>query len=589
MGRPGQPYISSGTFCVPDYQRGYRWGPDEVRQLLDDIWRNGEEAEASGGVPRDYLLQPVVVWERPDGSWELVDGQQRLTTLFLIAKYIATKRSGVAVEYKLAYETRDPHSSQYLDTLEPSRRDDNIDFHHIAKAYDAIVSWFNTPNQKEGDHRLEAVLKALTTWVYVIWYETRDPDRHALFIRLNRDRIPLTDSELIKAVVLSGSGAAVGEPSRQQEIAAQWDRFEQDLRDDQFWAFVTGSTADRSTRIDFLFETMTPPSPDGSRPRYWTFSKVSNVIRENKKDGVSKFWGDVVERHALLMGWYRNRELYHRIGYLIATGDSIADLIELSQSLTKRGFRDALIERTKTRLGLTKRAVSELSYEDPPSRNKCTEVLLLMNVETVWLGKDPASRFPFHTYSNQEWSLEHINPQHAKEVKGAEARRFWLNDRVETITNTTWSEEDQRDADVLVAIMKDPATATDDRAFQDATTRFMLLFSGPRVDKRDSNNHRLQNLALLQLHLNSKLNNEAFVVKREIILKLDQEGEYILPCTRNVFLKYYTSTSPEQLYLWNLQDQKAYFDKLIKMVDGFLLVDEGAAVEVPLGTEEEGL
>ena len=51
-----------GTFFVPDYQRGYRWGEDEVRRLLDDI-------QEAGG--RDYYLQPVVVKrsETADGNW----------------------------------------------------------------------------------------------------------------------------------------------------------------------------------------------------------------------------------------------------------------------------------------------------------------------------------------------------------------------------------------------------------------------------------------------------------------------------------------------------------------------------------------
>src|SRR3954447_6391519 len=60
-----------GTFFVPDYQRGYRWGDDEVRRLLDDIKEAGTA---------EYSLQPVVVKPMDDGRWELVDGQQRLTT-----------------------------------------------------------------------------------------------------------------------------------------------------------------------------------------------------------------------------------------------------------------------------------------------------------------------------------------------------------------------------------------------------------------------------------------------------------------------------------------------------------------------------
>src|SRR5690606_30568155 len=129
---------------------------------------------------------------------------------------------------------------------------------------------------------------ALSKWVYVIWYEAPvNTDPNELFIRLNRDRIPLTDSELIKALVLSNSSQAEWQSNRQQEIAAQWDGFERDLRDEQFWAFLTGSTIKRSTHIDFLFESMTPDAGLRSRPRYWTFGKVLEHVADA---GVSAFW-----------------------------------------------------------------------------------------------------------------------------------------------------------------------------------------------------------------------------------------------------------------------------------------------------------
>ena len=68
----------TGTFFVPSYQRGYRWGKDEVTRLLDDIYQNGK---------KNYCLQPIVVRNNGD-SYELIDGQQRLTTLYLIYKYV---------------------------------------------------------------------------------------------------------------------------------------------------------------------------------------------------------------------------------------------------------------------------------------------------------------------------------------------------------------------------------------------------------------------------------------------------------------------------------------------------------------------
>ncbi len=104
----------SGQFRVPRYQRGYRWGDIEVSRLLDDIWE-------SQGEP--YSLQPVVVKRESEDKWELVDGQQRLTTLYLIFLYMQRESlQNVGPLYSITYDTR-PGSESYLQELDPDRRD----------------------------------------------------------------------------------------------------------------------------------------------------------------------------------------------------------------------------------------------------------------------------------------------------------------------------------------------------------------------------------------------------------------------------------------------------------------------------------
>jgi len=123
----------TGSFRVARYQRGYRWGMLEVGRLLNDIWENGD---------KDYSLQPVVVKRDAEDEWELVDGQQRLTTLYLI--FIYMQRAGlknVGPQYSLTYDTR-PKSRDYLQNPDASLADDNIDFFHLNAAYTCIQTWF---------------------------------------------------------------------------------------------------------------------------------------------------------------------------------------------------------------------------------------------------------------------------------------------------------------------------------------------------------------------------------------------------------------------------------------------------------------
>ena len=63
-----------GEFYVPSYQRGYRWDDSQVRALLDDVYENRDNP---------YCLQPIVVRKDEQGRYELIDGQQRLTTLYI--------------------------------------------------------------------------------------------------------------------------------------------------------------------------------------------------------------------------------------------------------------------------------------------------------------------------------------------------------------------------------------------------------------------------------------------------------------------------------------------------------------------------
>ena len=123
----------AGDFFVPAYQRGYRWTEHEVGQLLEDI------RDSNGAT---YYLQPLVVKARDDGSWELVDGQQRLTTLYLVFQYLArTHLPSAATGYTITYETRQG-SKEYLDRLSEADAEGNIDFFHMFRAYQCIEEWF---------------------------------------------------------------------------------------------------------------------------------------------------------------------------------------------------------------------------------------------------------------------------------------------------------------------------------------------------------------------------------------------------------------------------------------------------------------
>ena len=99
------------TFFIPAYQRGYRWTPQEVGDLLDDI---NEFNAGNASSPKNYCLQPLMVKKRKDGSYEVVDGQQRLTTIFIFLKI--AEATTHYTPYNLLFETRD-QSETFLSNL----------------------------------------------------------------------------------------------------------------------------------------------------------------------------------------------------------------------------------------------------------------------------------------------------------------------------------------------------------------------------------------------------------------------------------------------------------------------------------------
>ena len=73
----------SKPFVIPEYQRPYAWTDEQVETLFEDLW---DFTAISGGTEREssYFLGSVVSYENEDGEQEIIDGQQRITSLFLL-------------------------------------------------------------------------------------------------------------------------------------------------------------------------------------------------------------------------------------------------------------------------------------------------------------------------------------------------------------------------------------------------------------------------------------------------------------------------------------------------------------------------
>ena len=566
----------TGKFTIEAYQRGYRWGKDEVEYLLEDI----------NEIPDDqkYCLQPVVV-KNVNDTYELIDGQQRLTTLYLIMKYL---NAYVDIKFSIEYATRKSENGhvgskellETIDEIDLSLPSNNIDELFIKKSYGIVKTWFNGEESK-----MMSFAKKLQNYVTIIWYEVdEDEDSVNIFTRLNIGKINLTNAELVKALFLSrgkkdSEGRYAGNPygieeKKQHEIALGWDSMEKDLHNEKFWTFITNEKSDHyPIRMELLFD-MIEMKPNGES-NFYTFNRFYERFKNS--DNRYDTW-KLIERYMQqLKEWYHSFDLFHHIGFLVATGTSVKSLLDIAMStdnpIKKSDFKLRVLDMIREKMVFTvgdkdfgeEIDYAELNYED---HSKFIQyVLLLFNIETIRQKGDENVRFPFYRYKNEgTWSLEHIHAQNSESLKTNQEWKEWLEIHKKSLEGLEVCSDDKKQIEEVIDKMNTVITHINEKGYKgsirdefNAVAPAVINILSDGDDK--SQMHTLSNMALLTVGENAALNNSTFDVKRMKIIAMDKAGEYIPVCTRNVFMKYYSS-SDTKLHFWSEEDRKGYISAM---------------------------
>ncbi len=539
-----------GTFYIPAYQRGYRWERTQVKTLLNDLYQCME----ANGQEKDYCLQPVVVQKKGELQYDLIDGQQRLTTIYILLRYVHQNY------FSFEYETREK-TKDFLNNMDPQLAQTNIDFFHIYQAYTTIKDWLEETFPADTDSHLYKLCNYVKEKVKVIWYEVgAEADPIALFTRLNIGKIQLTNAELIRALFLSDTPNGM-ENRRKYEMAIQWDDIEKQLRDDDgaFWAFITRKRAeDYPTRIDILFDLMCHKQ-DAEKDPLFTFFKMEERLKHADRDSV---WQEVINGFLQLKEWYKDNVYYHKIGYLIASGSkTMADLLDEARGKRKSEFMkrlDEMIAESITWSTNDKDSYWDLDYHK--DYNRICRILLLFNVQSI-ISYCVRQRFPFNEYNNEEWSIEHIHAQNSEGLKTVDLQLEWLEWHLPSLKAIHRDEPDNelvRDVEkVIDGIRQSGRFIRSD--FDDIFRRVVNDLS----DTTDTDYiNTLPNLALLSCGHNTCLSNSTFDVKRNLIIKMDKSGEFIPYCTKMTFLKYYENSSDVQVHFWGQKDREAYLQAI---------------------------
>lgn len=543
-----------GCFYIPAYQRGYRWDV-ETERLLNDI------QEAIDLKEDTYCLQPIVVKRIDESKYELIDGQQRLTTIYLIYKVLSNSLPTAKANFELEYETRS-NSKSFIETINDNSPETFIDYFYMKRAYKKIKDWFgNRPDLLQSSMDFYTAFNKV---VNVIWYEVdKDEDSNKLFQRLNIGKIPLTSAELVKALFLNKGSESNLTLDRQQEISLQWDNMEKELHNDSLWFFLTNSIkGEYQTRIDLILDLISNKKDD-EKDDYYTFFYFD---KEKSRKDLLEVWVDIQRTFLVLKDWYHEHDLYHKIGYLIASNSkSLQEIYNESLNKKKSEFIASLDIFIKESINI-KNNYGELSYQNSTDQKKIQKLLLLFNVESVRQQDEFSQWFAFDKFKGNgsiTWSLEHIHAQNSDGLKTEEQWREWLSLHLKSI-NVIGGHQDL--ADRMIAMLM-PGVKIQRENFEPLQEEIVALLSSEGdVEYK----HSISNLALLNTRDNAALNNSTFDVKRNEIILMDMKGNFIPFCTKMVFLKYYTSSDVNNIHFWGQQDREAYIKAINNVLAKYL-------------------
>ena len=575
--------LSQRNYFIPSYQRGYRWGKQQVKELLDDILDYANGRELGSGDQGYYCLQPVVVKSLSDEEksrynlavdrvwYEVIDGQQRLTTLSLIRHYFNEHFIGRSKrpEPTIEYETRETHIGKVMvddngDVVcEGVDKSSNIDLYHVVNAYGYIHEWFQNFLNSNGDEN--NIMSIFNKQVKVIWYKIDEQsgantDAIELFTRINMGKIPLTNAELIKALFLRQRNFKDHQTLRQVEIAKEWDGIEYALQNDDIWYFLNNKGEDKPARIEYIFDMMYASEHkraevEGRKDEfdrlygtdaYKTFRFFAYKFKDDTADAVKRYWEEVMGAFSAIKEWYNDNNYYHYIGYLIACDMDVVDIYSMYHNTPKSLF----LEKIKNSIREVVKDVKCGTYDSDEvyidlhygkDNDLIRNVLLLFNVEYIVKHNSDSEwgymRFPFDIYKKNDWDIEHINSYTTNEISNTKEQEAWIKTALGDMKSVGFNAEvDNPDLHSRIeAFIKMPRSKT----FYELKTEIMKWVGEYDSNEDDATKNNIGNLTLLNADINRGYGNALFITKRSVIIERDRQGCFIPICTKNVFLKYF--------------------------------------------------
>lgn len=597
-------YIKGKKYNIPAYQRGYKWDTKDINRLLEDI----DKFIVDDDLDLFYCLQNItLVKDKTEPFFNVVDGQQRLTTLTVILSYF---KEFDLIKGKLKYSVReetedflnnyiysDSSIADYVDWdgfLETTKKEgkdyDYQDIYYLFNAYRSVKKWFSDKLTRETD-----VKDKILNNVKLIINLPKNVDEQELFENLNGKRVPLDGADLIRALIITRIP--------KNEIGEANDSVKQNVL-----------VNERRVKIGIILDTINQWWTDKNRQEYFGYFqkniKTTNqtVDFNDKKypidilyklyvlayDGIlnldyfeeqtikEDFFNKLQELQRIIENWYNDKELYHLIAYTYiyaSDANKEKELPELTFKTLyaewKKDYRLNFIRFLKDRIKNIP-AVNELIgqkeevatnneevafNEDWYNDNKIISISVLLDISRCI---NSENFLPAKSFKCCKEDKEHIFPQTpiGEKIKDKDKQTQTLFQYIEIINTlkTDGTKIEVKEEDV-------------DWDNENWKSEIKQLINGETKELLPINS--LGNVCLLDESINRGYGNDFFLEKRIDIMRKSQEGVFIRPHVYEAFNKVFierqnNTIEMEMMRRWDKTDILARRMFIINQIRSFL-------------------
>ena len=582
-------------YNIPDYQRGYEWGENNVRLLLEDLKKFLDKIYISDtdkflDDKLFYCLQHITIINKDNGEYyNVVDGQQRLTTIAIILSYFG---KADLLKGKLKYSSRED-TGEFLNneifTRKYWEQNDKEDVKHkdefyIRAAANMVQTWDKeqTWNSNQRKRYIEILLNRTKLIVNVV-----SGNEEMIFANINGAKAELDGADLLRAVQITHSskekyeithsdnsnevneyrvkmGMLLDEINNwcgQKDVRIFLSRF---LKDD---SFDKSGFNEKPYPINYLYRMMYEMHPDNNMPFEFRFFEYGLDIKGN--GGGDDNWEMYIELkriYGFVRDWYENDEIYHYLSYLFSNFKSKVNFVAIYKTWENSKGKLSFITELEKDISkyILERYSSDGENNEEPAKEKLKNdlanlscswyhdkeslVKILILLDVIYSCKSKY-RLPINYFVSKDEDIEHIGCQTPNE-EDLNNKAKWL-EYIKKLNDYKF-DIDKGKLDEWEKLLKEK------EVIDNVTSNI--------IDELNSYGlNSIGNLVLLHSSQNRSYRNASFNTKKSIIIEDYYNDKYsIRPYTLKAFSSNHTS-------MWTLEDIKKSTETLANDIIDFLI------------------